>query len=161
MKFSATIPWTISALLLVVVLGMGYVFLVRGTVTPHADGRIAVLMSPNERNGVLGEMRGLLETVQGITAAAVDGDMAEVQALASAAGMAAPDREDPGLLRKLPLEFKTLGLATHRSFDELATLASVTDDPLAVLGEMAGVMNNCVACHNAYRIGIEGENTGE
>ncbi len=156
MKLACKFGWLLSFALAIGLAAMSYTFLVAGTTEPHADGRTAVLVSADERNKLLGEMRGLLETVQGITLAAVDGNMEEVQSLATAVGMAAPRGESPALLRKLPLEFKTLGLGTHRAFDDLATLASVSEDPLEILGELGKVMGNCTSCHAGYRLGIEG-----
>ncbi len=156
MKLGCKLGWLLSLVLAIGLVAMAYTFLVAGTTEPHADGRTVVLLSADERNKVLGEMRGLLETVQGITLAAIDGDMEEVQGLATAVGMAAASGESPALIRKLPLEFKTLGLGTHQAFDDLATLATVTNDPLEILGEMGKVMGNCTSCHAGYRLGIEG-----
>ncbi len=156
MSLAGKLGWLLSAVLAVGLGAMSYTFLIAGQTEPHADGRTVVLLSADERNKVLGEMRGLLEAVQGITLAAVDGDMAEVQAVATSVGMAAAGGESPALIRKLPLEFKTLGLGTHQAFDDLATLAASSDDPMEVLGEMGAVMSNCTSCHAGYRLGIEG-----
>ena len=56
------------------------------------------------------------------------------------------------LAPKLPLEFKQLGLATHRGFDSIADEAErrrSTDHAPKQLGD---VMQNCVACHGTWRI---------
>ena len=60
------------------------------------------------------------------------------------------------IIRKLPLDFKTLGLGTHQAFDDLADFIAGTDDPLAVVGELGSLMGNCTGCHASYRLGIEG-----
>lgn len=61
------------------------------------------------------------------------------------------------MIGKLPLDFMTLGMGTHKAFDALADTAENTDDPLVVLGELGDVMNRCTGCHSGYRFGIEGE----
>ncbi len=156
MSHAGRLGWLISLVLAVALGWMSYNFIIVGQTEPHADGRTVVLLAPDERNKVLGEMRGLLETVQGITLAATEGDMAQVRALATAAGMAAAEGESAALVGKLPLEFKTLGLRTHRAFDALAARAGDSADPLEVLGEMGKLMGNCTSCHAGYRLGVEG-----
>ncbi len=156
MKLGCKFCWLVSLILAVGLGGMAYMFLIRGNVEPHADGRTVVLLLPDERNKVLGEMRGLLETVQAVVQASVAGDMAAVSTAATAAGMIATQGETAQLMGKLPLEFKTLGMSTHQAFDDLALTASVTDDPLVVLEELGTLMDKCTGCHAGYRLGIEG-----
>jgi len=161
MKHRCWMCWTISVVLAAGLLGMGFVFVVKGNVEPHADGRTAVLLLPDERNLVLAEMRGLLETVQTVLQAAVAGDMQAVSTAATAAGMAAAEAESAALLGKLPLEFMTLGMGTHKAFDALAATAQGTEDPLVVLGELGVIMDRCTGCHAGYRLGIEGADKEE
>ncbi len=158
MKSTCKFCWLIS-LVLAVALGLGvYKVVVVGSVAPYADGRVSVLLLPNERNKVLAEMRGLLESVQAVTEAAVAGDMAAIETTARAVGMAAAEAESPAMMSKLPLEFKTLGLATHKAFDDLADLAAGGAEPMAVIANLSQVMLNCTACHQGYRLGVVGEN---
>ncbi|PCH72370.1 MAG: hypothetical protein COC12_06290 [Rhodobacteraceae bacterium] len=142
--------------LIAALLGGVYLVMVPQNIKTHADGRSVVLLNQNERNKVLGEMRGLLETVQVVVQAATMGDMEAVAAASSAVGMAAAQAESPALIAKLPFEFKTLGMSTHRAFDSLAETAQGTDDPTVVLTELGNIMDNCVACHSGYRLGVEG-----
>lgn len=148
--------WGVS---LVLVLGLGfgvYKFIFAGSVIALEDDRQAVVLTTAERNKVLGEMRGLLETVQAITQAAVAGDMKTIETSARAAGMAAAEAESPAMMGKLPFEFKTLGLATHKAFDDLADFAVSGATPMAVLGNMSQVMLNCTACHAGYALVSDG-----
>lgn len=161
MKTGCRLCWGLAVLLLVAVGLMAKTFILTGSVAPYADGRTSVLLLPDERNRVLGEMRVLLETVQAVTEAAAENDLEAAAKAASAVGMAAAQGESPALIGKLPLEFKTLGFATHKAFDDLADTARSTDDPMVVVAEMADVMNNCTACHASYRLGIEGEAPGD
>jgi len=161
MKRRCWMCWGISAVLAAGLLGVGFFFVVKGNVEPHADGRTAVLLLPDERNLVLAEMRGLLETVQTILQASVAGDMRAVSTAATAAGMAAAEAEAAALLGKLPLEFMTMGMGTHKAFDALATTAQGTDDPMVVLNELGTLMDRCTGCHAGYRLGIEGADREE
>mgnify|MGYP000179404161 CR=1 FL=1 len=147
----------ISLVLALALAGVGYIFVVKGNVEPHADGRTVVLLSADERNMVLGEMRGLLEAVQAVVQAATKGDMAEVSTAARAVGMVAAEGESAAMLGKIPLDFMKLGMGTHKAFDALAETADSTDDPLVVLGELGSLMDRCTSCHAGYRFGIEGE----
>ena len=155
MRSVCAVGWGLSVVLALGLGAMGYVFLIRGNVEPYADGRTAVLLLPDERNRVLGEMRGLLEAVQEITVAAAQGDMATVAKSASAEGMAAAEAESPQMIAKLPLEFKRLGMSTHKAFDDLAAFAGTTDDRLEVTARLGGILDNCTSCHAGYRLGLE------
>jgi hypothetical protein len=159
MKLGCKIGWALSLVLAIGLGGMVYTLIIAGSTVKLADGRTAVLLLPDERNRVLAEMRLLLESVRDITLAAVEGDMEAISATATVVGMAATRNESPQLIGKLPIEFKTLGFATHQAFDDLALSATVTDDPLAILEELGTIMNNCTGCHESYRLGIEGEAT--
>lgn len=156
MTFACKAGWAVAGILAVALGAGAYKVVVKGQTVPYADGRTAILLTKDERNRVLGEMRGLLEGVKAITQAAVAGDMATVAAQASAIGMVAAEGESPALIAKLPLEFMTLGMGTHKAMDDLATLAGTTDDPLVVLGALGEAMDKCTGCHAGYRLGVEG-----
>ena len=162
MNISGKLGW-IVALVLALALGMmSYTFLIKGKTVPYADGRTSILLSPDERNGVLGEMRAILAGVQDIIENTVNGDFDAAETRARAMGMAAANAENPQLIAKLPLEFKTLGLGLHGAFDDLGDLISTSDDKLEVIAAVSDIMVQCVACHDAYRLGIEGiEDTGQ
>ncbi len=67
-----------------------------------------------------------------------------------------PSQGVPGtLMGKLPLEFKKLGFDTHTRFDQLALDAEQLGDPGHSLTQLAELMQNCVACHAAYRFEVE------
>ena len=156
MKRGCLVCKGVSLVLALALVGVGYIFVVRGNVEPHPDGRSVVLLSADERNMVLGEMRGLLEAVQVVVQAASDGDMAEVSSAARAVGMVAAEGESASMLGKIPLDFMKMGMGTHKAFDALADTADSTDDPLVVLRELGGLMDRCTSCHAGYRFGIEG-----
>ena len=55
------------------------------------------------------------------------------------------------LIAKLPLEFKTLGMSVHRSFDELALEADTMGDGSIILGKLGAILNTCTTCHASYK----------
>ncbi len=148
--------WLLSLVLAIALAGMAYTFLVKGQTVPYADGRTSILLAPSERNKVLGEMRDVLSGVQTIIEDTAAKDLKGAEEQARAMGMAAA-KQDTAIIAKLPLDFKTLGLGLHSSFDDLADSIAATDDPNAVFEDLGNLMLQCVACHDTYRLGIEGE----
>jgi len=144
--------WTISLVLLLAVSAMTYKFIISGSVAPSSDGREALLLEPGERDLVLAEMRAFLESVQTITEAVGEKDMPRIAASARKVGAAAQQAVPGSLVGKLPLSFKKLGFDTHKQFDTLAMDADELEDPEHALQQLSVLMQNCVACHAAYRI---------
>ncbi|MES9956783.1 MAG: hypothetical protein ABW120_15450 [Sedimenticola sp.] len=146
--------------ILALVIGMAlaallYRFIIAGETLPASDQRTAIILTEGERDMVLGEMRSFLETIQVITAALVNDDLQTVEKAARGVGMATSEGVPAGLITKLPLAFKTLGLGTHEKFDQLALNAAQFGDKHTTLTELSELMQNCVACHAAYRIETE------
>jgi cytochrome c556 len=109
----------------------------------------------HERDLVLEEMRGFLEGVQTITQGLAKNDMKSIAEAAKKIGMVNAGGFPVSLMAKLPLEFKTLGMATHKAFDALSMEAQDLSETKAVLAKMAELMNNCTTCHSTYRIDSE------
>ncbi|HIP22549.1 MAG TPA: hypothetical protein EYG79_02970 [Rhodobacteraceae bacterium] len=133
-----------------------YKFIIAGSTEVADDGRTAILLEAGERDFVLGEMRLFLETVQGVVAAVAENDMAKVAALSTAVGMGSTGGETAALIGKLPLDFKTLGLATHALFDDLAAEATDLGDATVVTASLGVLMENCTSCHAGYRFDVAG-----
>jgi cytochrome c556 len=147
--------WTLLLLMLLAVAGVAYK-VVMGSVETAPDGRQALKLTPEERNLVLGEMRGFLVAVQGVIAATNREEMQAAAEAARKAGMAAQTAVPPALIAKLPLEFKKLGFDTHRKFDALALDAEQLGDPDHTRGQLAELMTNCIGCHATYSLVAEG-----
>jgi len=148
--------WGVSLLSVGAVLAMAYMFMIRGSVeASEGDGRTTIMLTAGERELVLNEMRGFLESVQEIVTGAVNKDMKSVYAAAHKSGMAGVGEVPVSLMGKLPLAFKTLGMSTHKGFDALAMEAQDIGDPQVVLGKLGELMNNCTTCHASYRFNIE------
>ena len=144
--------WLLTLILALATLSLTWLFIIRGDVVATSDGRTAIVLTPGERDLVLGEMRGFLEAIQAITAAAAEGDTETVVARARKVGMAAQAGVPASLIGKLPLAFKQQGFATHRAFDRLALDAEAMGDTRDVPAALGELMHNCIACHAAYRL---------
>ena len=156
MQKSCKLCWALSAALIIGIIAIGGWFFVRGNVAESADGRTAILLTSSERDFVLAEMRGLLEAVEGITAELADENMDGVAEAARAVGMGSAGGEPMTLIAKIPLEFKSLGMATHQAFDDLANEAEDMGDGTVVLGQLSAILTNCTSCHSSYRFDVAG-----
>ncbi len=148
-------PWVLSAVLAIILAAGFYLFGLRGAVQQGDDGRTSVLLSSSERNQVLAEMRGFLESVQDIIEAATTGDMKTASEAALRVGRVDLKDLPPSLLRKLPMEVKTLGLDTHRKFYQLGMDIKGGLPQEKILPRLTDLMNNCVGCHAGYRLDLE------
>ena len=149
------LPWFLSAFLFLLVVAMAYMFVIRGSVREGDDGRTAILLSSGERNLVLSEMRGFLESVQQIVEAVPAGDMKSAEEAARRVGRVDLKDLPASLLRKLPAEVKALGLDTHAKFFKLADDIHEGLGQEKILSRLANIMTNCVGCHAGYRIDLE------
>lgn len=121
-----------------------------GNTEQATDGREAVNLSTAEREFVLGEMRQMLASVQGIVSAVAEDDMQSVQEIALAIGSAEVRNVPKSLMLKLPQDFKTMGTENHLEFDEVA--AETKNGGKAVLSRLGELMINCVACHESFSL---------
>jgi len=146
----------IVPLLLIIAVG-AYKFILQGSTAVSTDGRTSILLNPQERDLVLAEMRMFLSTVQQINTGIAEGDLKLVSKAARAVGASAQAAVPGTLIGKLPLEFKQLGFDTHTKFDQLALDNDDIEDAQLALSQLSNLMQNCVACHEAYRIDLEGQ----
>lgn len=153
MSKTAMSKTALAALLLwlVTAIGAGIIF-VRGVTAPSSDGRTAILLAPAERDYVLGEMRQMLIGVQQMTAALAENDAAGVAKAARAASTHEGHEPPMTLMAKLPMEFKRTGGAMHAGFGDLADAADKGEPAAKLQARLAGELNACVGCHEAYRI---------
>jgi len=121
-------------------------------------GREAVALEPAERDFVLAEMRQFVLAIRGIIEGVADNDMKAVAAAARAVGLqvhrsqiAGPGSLAAAVAHKVPAGFRTLSLATHTAFDEMALHAEQFGDRDQLLASLADNLRRCVACHAAYR----------
>ena len=117
------------------------------------DGREAVILSESERDFILGEMRNMLASVQGIVAAVAEDDMKSVEKIALAIGTAEVRNVPKSLMLKLPRTFKAMGSQNHVEFDLVAAQSKMGGK--AVLKQLGDLMVNCVGCHESYSLKAE------
>jgi len=105
-----------------------------------------------ERDLVLGEMRTMLGSVQGIVQGVHANDLKKVTSAARASAW--PRRFDvhPALMAKLPLEFKQLGMSVHHGFDDLADAVDKGATANDALARLEVQLVTCVACHASFRV---------
>ncbi|MEO6976014.1 MAG: hypothetical protein ABI144_09110 [Gallionella sp.] len=144
------LSWGLVVVLLIIVAMFGYKFTV-GNVQPSDDGRQAVLLSKDERNALLLEMRVWLQSSQEILAAAAIKDFGAVIVAAKKSGMSAEAGTPGSLFRKLPVEMKALGFDTRKKFDNIAADAEKSKDSNQIITKLSVAMNNCIGCHATYR----------
>ena len=125
---------------------------VSGSVAPSADGRTSVVLTEDERDLILTEMRAFLVSVQGVSQAITTNDMDKVADLATKAGMAAEQGTPGSLLQKIPLAMKKMGFGVRGQFDDIATTATSSKDAGAARKQLDELMLTCIACHTTYRL---------
>ena len=153
------ICWFSVFVLVLISAGITYKFVLQGNVAESSDGRTAIQLEKNERDLVLSEMRVFLESVQQITGGISGSDMARIAESARKSGASAQMAVPGSLVGKLPLSFKQLGFDTHKKFDELALDAEDLGDRDHTLSQLNTILENCVACHAAYRFEVATYNT--
>ena len=147
--------WGIAVVLLAICAGLVFKFMFQGATEVASDGRTAIVLNAAEKDLVLLEMRGFLKAVQAATAAVAKGDMDAAAKAAKTVGMAAQQGVPGSLMGKLPLAFKKMGFDTHQKFDQLALDAEQMGDAETSLQQLGTLMENCVACHDLYRLDLE------
>ena len=146
------ICWLSVVILAVLLLGTVYKFVIEGSTRTSTDNRLAIQLTAGEKDLVLAEMRAFLASVQQITHGVSSKDMQLIATSARTVGLAAQQGMPGSLMGKLPLEFKQLGRNTHEQFDLLALDAEQLEDAEHSLSQLGALMQNCVACHAAYRL---------
>jgi hypothetical protein len=147
--------WSIAAVLLIIILGMGYKFIIQGKVTQAEDSRAAIHLTKSERDLVLLEMRVFLQSVQQITNGIVNDDMPSVAIASRKSGKEAAVAVPGTLIGKLPIGFKKLGFDTHAKFDTLALDAEQLGDGEHSLSQLNTLLENCVSCHSAFKFEVD------
>lgn len=115
------------------------------------DTRQIIRLSDAEIALVAVEMRQMLASVQGIAEGLAAGDRQAVLDAASKSGMVMMQDLPSQIRMKFPEPFTQMGMASHRSFDQIAQETKSIKDPAPILKQLSVAMQNCVSCHAAYR----------
>jgi hypothetical protein len=124
-------------------------------VAAQDDFRKAIVLTEEERNLVLKEMRTFLDTLHMATVALGKEDVTAIAEPARKVGMAASGEVPVALRNKLPKEFKMLAMSTHKSFDLMALDAQELEDTQHSLTQLGSLMGNCTSCHALFKFEIE------
>ncbi len=131
-------------------------FFVQGITKPASDERTAVLLTPSERNVILGEMRQLLQAVDGVLQGLSDPDQNQGKRIAEKAarsgGMSMAADVNPALMLKIPLPMKQIGISVHQDFDKLADAIYQGESSQQLLQRLSSITNRCTACHEMYQL---------
>lgn len=115
--------------------------------------RTEVFLTAGERQHVLMEMRGLLESTQGIIEGLGSDDMKQVQESALAAGTEGRNSPKNQIMhKKMPTEWMQLGMKAHTTMDEIAQMAADAKPANDIQLKLVEAMNACVACHATYKL---------
>lgn len=147
-----------ALLLLSIVLNVGliYKFFYAGeTVNLAKDGRTEIKMTEENREHVMTEMRGFLESVQKINEGITKNDPAIIAKVGQESGTCKVNAVPQGLIKSLPLGFKKMGFETHALFDAMSKMAKEKYDRQQTQEQLNQVLNQCVACHKTYKISVE------
>ena len=142
--------WSIVVASLLITSGI-----VKAETSEATDARTEIKLNKTERDFVLLEMRAFLQSVQRIIDGITKDDMEQVAEAAAKSGRAAQQGMPAYLHAKLPMAFKKLGGDTHRKFDELALSAEQLGDGDYSLSQLNVLMENCVACHQAFSLEVD------
>ncbi len=123
------------------------------------DAREPTQRTEAERTFVLTQMRLLLTSVAEIEEGLGSSDMDEVARAASARGRKATTTlvRPPTLTAKESDAWKAMIGSVRSGFDQIADEAAARAPAAQINKTLADTMRNCVACHQSYRISVDGQ----
>lgn len=142
----------LSLVLWVATIGTFAFFFIKGRTSISTDNRKAVILDPQEKDMVLGEMRTILTAINGVLKALPNQDLSGASKAAKSAGMAMAVDASPVFMAKLPIEFKSLGMSLHADFDTLAADIDKGMTEKQIVERLGAITNKCIACHSSYRL---------
>lgn len=142
----------ISLVLWVITVGAFAYFFIMGRTVTSSDNRKAVILDPQEKDMVLGEMRTILTAINGVLNSIAKNDMKGAASAAKSAGMNMAVDASPVFMAKLPIEFKTLGMSLHADFDTLSSDIEKGMTENQIVERLGAITNKCIACHSNYRL---------
>lgn len=77
-----------------------------------------------------------------------------MEAAARAAGMKVAAGTEPGIMAKLPLPFKQMGMSIHKDMDALADAIVQKETPQQILQRLSSMTTRCATCQDLYRFGV-------
>lgn len=114
------------------------------------EKRAPVVLRPNERAAMLGDMREYLKGLQEIFAALARDDMDTVAARAQTLGGISIFQTYLMFPTVSGVRFRELSALVHEDFDEIAADAKASRNPRATLEKLSVTMKRCVSCHESF-----------
>ena len=151
-RFLPKLGWILFVIMTLIASALAYKFILSGKTEVAPDGRTIILFEESERTFFLNEMRNFLIAVQQISDGIEKDDMAQVAAAAKKVGSGDLAHVPPGIMGKLPLAAKKMGLSTHKAFDQMAMDAESLGDKDHALSQLNQILPTCTACHSLYGI---------
>ncbi|MBN8607027.1 MAG: hypothetical protein J0L81_08935 [Caulobacterales bacterium] len=118
------------------------------------DAREAITLSRTERDLVLGEMRLMLESTEGVVAGLAANDMQAIEQAAARSSPSAPGTVDQAMHGALPEAFLHSGAAAHGGFADIARLARDGAGAEAINARLSQTLHQCTSCHATYRVEV-------
>jgi hypothetical protein len=121
------------------------------------DAREPAVRTPAERAFILSQMRLFLGSAQAIVAALATGDTKTIVEQASARGRKGTPLSEipPGMKAKETPAWTAMMGGARKGFDDLAEAAQAGAPVATLTGMLGATMQNCVACHQTYRLVTE------
>lgn len=117
-----------------------------------ADKRAVITLSAQQRDALLGEMRGLLTGMQSIMDAATNMDVGKIRTVAKASGAGAMAAQDSSYDQALPSDFRKLEAETRAQFDALSEAVRGFTARDTTLSYLSRISQGCVGCHGKYKL---------
>lgn len=118
------------------------------------DNRIPIVVTPDERNQLLYEMREFLHGLFNMHNALAAKDMKAV-AVSTLPMAGLLDRLPGSVKAKLPEEFTQIAIGMHETLRVIARDAETKGDMSLTQSQMAELMTYCSGCHDTYRVEVK------
>lgn len=116
------------------------------------ERRAPVVLRPNEKAAMLGDMRQYLTGLQVMFAALSRDDMDAVAEQAKALGKIRIFETYLRFPTASGAMFRGLATQVHEDFEEIAVDAKANRNPKATLEKLASTMKRCISCHETFRL---------
>lgn len=114
------------------------------------DGRKPLIMTPQMAQHQLANMRDHLEAIEGVVAGLSSKDFKAIQASAKRLASSPEMNQMCEHMGMNTPGFTKMGLALHKSGDELVAAAEKKDFDL-VVSKLGATLKTCTACHSAFK----------
>lgn len=121
------------------------------------DKRVVITLPTEQRDALLGEMRGLLTGMQTIMDAASSMDVGKIRTVAKASGAAAIAGQDSAYDKALPQDFRKMEAETRAQFDALSEAVRGFTARDTTLAYLSRISQGCVGCHGKFKLAPTGK----